>query len=103
MISTKKAFQIMPFLANILDKIHFKEFFAEVSAEQGEEKAGIDFTIFLMKNVDKCMGDVCNAVAILEDKELKAVEEQDVFETLDTLNELFKNEKLMAFFGSAMR
>lgn len=103
MIQTKKAFQMMPFMARILKKIDFKEFFKNVDAEQGEEAAGMDFMIFLMENAAKCTNDIIEVVALLEDKTFEEVAEQDMFETFETLGEIFKDEKMMAFFQSAMR
>lgn len=103
MIETKKAFQMMPYMARILKKIDFKEFFKSVDKEQDEESAGMDFFLFLMENAAKCTNDIISVVALLDDKDFEEVEKQDMFDTFATLNTVFRDEKLMAFFQSAMR
>jgi hypothetical protein len=103
MLDTKKAFQILPYMAKVLKKVDFKVFLETVDYKDDVDSAGMSFLVFLMENADKCYDEVVSIVALLDDKTEDEIAEQDFFDTMETLGQVLQNEKLMAFFGQAMR
>ena len=110
MLSTEKAFDILPYISDIYEKIDFKGFIKEYrenikDADEGNQQliAGLDIFAFLMKQSGKVKEEFFNIVAIAEDKKVEEVKEQSFAKTLKTIKELFADKELTDFFKTAMK
>lgn len=93
----------MPPMARILERAGMKEFIKNADAEQNEEAIGFDMMFHLLKCADKIADDACLVVSIIDGKTIQEVEEQDIFDTLETVGEVLGDERIMGFFGKAMQ
>lgn len=114
MLSTEKAFDILPFISDIYEKIDLKDFI-ETYKEKNKDKnknenkalrqtiAGLDLFSFVMKQSGKVKEEFFNIVAIAEDKKVEDVKKQSFVLTLKTIKELFTDKELNDFFKQAMQ
>lgn len=110
MITTEKAFELLPYISDIYEKLDVSEFikkYQESKKEEDVEKrqiiAGLDIFSFLMKQSGKVKEEFFNVVAIVEDKKIEEVKKQSLAETLKTIKGLFTDKELTDFFKEAMQ
>lgn len=110
MLSTEKAFDILPFISDIYEKIDLKDFIASYQEKKKEDDvenrqliAGLDLFSFIMKQSGKVKEEFFNIVAIAEDKKIEEVKSQSFALTLKTIKELFTDKELNDFFKQAMQ
>ena len=111
MISTEKAFEILPYISDIYEKLDFTNFIEkhQNSKKEGEKKetketkVGLDIFFFVLKQSGTVKEEFFNIVAIAEDKEVEEVRKQPFTETLKAIKELFADKELTDFFKSAMQ
>lgn len=121
MINSEKAFDMLPFVSDIYEKIDMGKYIANKKFELVKNKDknksknkeevdevkimgyGLDMFSYIMKNSPKVKDEFFNIVAIIEDKELKEVKAQPLGNTLKTIKLLFKDVETMIFFKQAMQ
>lgn len=108
MLSTEKAFEILPYISDIYEKIDVAEFIKEYkikkgkNTEQNQVIAGLDLFSFIFKQSNKVKNEIYNIVAIIEDKKAEEVKEQPFTKTLSTIKQLFTDKEIVGFFKQAM-
>lgn len=110
MLSTEKAFEILPYVSDIYEKIDLSEFIRKYQENKKEEDvanrqiiAGLDLFSFVMKQSGKVKEEFFNIVSIVEDKEIEEVKKQSFGKTLKVIKDLFADEELSDFFKTAMQ
>lgn len=110
MLSTEKAFEILPYISDIYEKIDLSEFIKKYQENKKEEDvanrqiiAGLDLFSFMMKQSGKVKEEFFNIVSIVEEKEIEEVKEQPFAKTLKTIKDLFTDKELSDFFKTAMQ
>lgn len=110
MLSTEKAFEILPYISDIYEKLDFSEFikkYQENKAEEDSERrqiiAGLDIFSFIMKQSGKVKDEFFNIVAIVEDKEIEEIKKQSFAKTLKTIKDIFTDKETVDFFKQAMQ
>lgn len=117
MISSEKAFDMLPHVSDIYEKIDMGKYIANKKFEVVKNKAknkeevdevkimgyGLDMFSYIMKNSPKVKDEFFNIVAIIEDKELEEVKAQPLGSTLKTIKLLFEDAETMIFFKQAMQ
>ncbi|CAK7001925.1 hypothetical protein [Tissierella sp.] len=110
MLSTEKAFEILPYISDIYEKLDFREFIKkyqenkkEDDAERRQIIAGLDIFAFIMKQSGKVKDEFFNIVAIAEDKDIEEIKKQSFAKTLKTIKDLFTDKDLSDFFKTAMQ
>lgn len=110
MLSTEKAFDILPFISDIYEKIDLKDFIKTYKEKNKDEDvgkrqlfAGLDMFSFVIKQSGKVKEEFFNIVAIAEDKKIEEVKKQSFALTLKTIKEIFTDKELNDFFKQAMQ
>lgn len=110
MISTEKAFDLLPYISDIYEKLDFSDFIKKYQENKKEEDmqrrqviAGLDIFSFIMKESSKVKDEFFNIVAIAEDKEVEEIKQQSFTKTLNTIKSLFTDKELSDFFKEAMQ
>lgn len=110
MLSTEKAFEILPYISDIYEKLDFSEFikkYQENKVEEDNERrqiiAGLDIFSFIMKQSGKVKDEFFNIVAIVEDKEIEEIKKQSFAKTLKTVKDIFTDKETVDFFKQAMQ
>lgn len=111
MISSEKAFDILPYVSDIYEKVNINKYITDNKKQikkgtQSELQVmgfGLDMFSYVMKNSPKIKEEFFNVVAIIEDKDLKEVKAQPLGNTLKTIKLLFEDIETMDFFKSAMK
>lgn len=113
MINTEKAFDMLPYIADIYEKVDLGKYIATKKFEAVKNKdkkaneesmfvAGLDMFKYVMKKSPKIKEEFFNIVAIIEDKSLEEVKAQELGQTIKTVKELFEDIETMDFFKQAM-
>lgn len=109
MLSTEKAFDILPAISDIYEKIDIADFVKDYRAKQSDDTeqnkviAGLDLFSFIFKQSSKVKEEFFTIVAIVEDKKIEEVKEQPFIHTIKTIKELFTDEEMNDFFRQAMQ
>lgn len=110
MISTEKAFDMLPYVADIYEKVDIKSYIKEkkktIKGKQTEEDImgfGLDMFSYVIKQSPKVKKEFFEVVAIIEDKKVEEVKKQSFGKTINTIKSLYEDEETMDFFKSAMK
>lgn len=109
MLSTDKAFEILPYISDIYEKIDVKDFikkYKEKKVEGTEENktvAGLDLFSYLLKQSKNIKEELFNILAILQDKKVAEIKKQHLAVTLNQLKAIFNDKDLVDFFKGAMQ
>lgn len=113
MITSNQAFDMLPYMVDIYDKLQLDNYRNEVikkyerAKNKGEQisslDAGIDVVKYIIKNSNKVKEEFFVIVAIFEGKEVDEVKAQPLTKTLITFKEMFSDKELNDFFRSAMQ
>lgn len=103
MITTEKAYDMLPHMVDIFDKLEVKEYGTKRAKKVKDSKElGIDILKYVVKNSGKVKEEFFQVVAIAQDKTVEEVKKQGLMTTINTVKEIFKDDELMDFFKSAM-
>ena len=112
MLTTEKAFDILPYVSDIYEKIDIKEFINEYreknkgnkdDIEQKQILSGLDLFSFILKQSGKVKEEFFEIVAIAEDMKVEDVKKQSFAKTIKTIKEIFTDKELTDFFKEAMQ
>ncbi|MDR7870306.1 MAG: hypothetical protein RIN55_05570 [Tissierellaceae bacterium] len=111
MLSTEKAFEILPYISDIYEKIDVKDFvkkYKEKSKDiEGNEEnqiiAGLDLFSYLFKQSGKITDELFSILSVIEDKKVEEIKKQPLKVTLGRIKEIFTDEDLVDFFKGAMQ
>lgn len=108
MINSEKAFDMLPYVVDIYEKIDLDGYRKKVVKEsKGKEvdlmTIGIDLFKFIMKNSGKIKTEFFSIVAIADDKDVEEVKNQSLVKTMTRIKEIFADKELVDFFKSAMQ
>lgn len=111
MVSSEKAFDMLPYVSDIYEKIDMGKYIANKKFEVAKNKNndeveimgyGLDMFSYIMKQSPKIKDEFFQIVAIIEDKTLEEVKAQNLGETIGTIKVLFEDIETMDFFKQAM-
>lgn len=112
MISSEKAFDMLPYAVDIFEKLNIKDYINKHSiASKGknpeviknlQKEMGISLVMHIMKNSIKVKEEVFNIVALFSDSTFEEVKKQDFLKTIKVFKTIFEDEELKDFFKQAM-
>jgi len=111
MITTEKAFDLLPYVADIFEKLELESVLDEKrkqaqkkqgKTEEKQRELGLSLIMHIVKNSQKCKGSFFPMLAILCDCTEEEAKQKPVPETITALRELLMDEELMGFFKSAV-
>ncbi len=114
MITTEKAFDMLPHMVEIFDKLELQKYGKEKaqeykkknpnkSAEEMQNELGTEIVKYILKNSAKIKEEFFNIAATALDVDVKEAKGKPLLETMQVVKDIFLNENLMAFFKSAMQ
>ena len=108
MISTEKAFDILPAVVDLYEKLNIDAYRKKITEENkgkklDEKTVGINLFKFVLKNSAKVKDEVFEIVAVFEDKTIEEIKAQNFMATMNSFREIFTNKEAVSFFKSAMR
>ena len=108
MISTSKAFDMLPSVVDLYDKLEIDSYRKKMAEEnKGKDldqmAMGIDLFKFVLKNSGKVKPEVFEIVAVFEGKPIEEIKEQGFMETVNSLKKIFSDKEAMVFFRSAVK
>lgn len=110
MINSEKAFDMLPYVVDIYDKLDLDGYRKEITKKNREREKeadvmdiGIDVFKFILKNSGKVKEEFFNIIAIADDKEIEEVKNQSLAKTLSDIKRVFGDKELLDFFKSAMQ
>ena len=108
MLTTEKAFDMLPAVVDLYDKLDidgYRKKFAEENkgTKLDEMTKGIDLFKFILKNSGKVKDEVFEIVAVFEEKPVEEIKVQNFMVTVKSLKEIFSDKETMGFFRDAMR
>lgn len=113
MISSEKAFDMLPYVADIYENLDIKDYIKkntinasgkskdELKALQSE--VGVKMIMHIVKNSSKVKNEVFNIVAVFSDITLEEAKQQDFLKTIQVFKGIFSNKDLTNFFKQAMQ
>lgn len=117
MISTEQAFDIIPQMCTIYEKVNVKAFIKdhkiknkktgkkaldEVDEDVEMVTVGLDLFAYILKQLPRVKKEVFEIMASLEGITVEKAKKQPLTKTLSTFKELFTNKELVDFFKQAM-
>lgn len=108
MINSEKAFDMLPHVVDIYDKLDLDGYRKKVTKENEGKKVeamdvGIDLFKFVIKNSGKVKIEFFNIIAIVDEKTVEEVKSQSLAKTLSDIKRVFAEKELVDFFKSAMQ
>ena len=107
MISTEKAFDMLPSVVDLYDKLDIEAYRKKIAEENkgkplDQMTVGIDLFKFVLKNSGKVKQEVFEIVAVFEDKTVEEIKVQNFMITVNSLRSIFVDKEALSFFKSAM-
>ena len=122
-IDSEKAFDLLPFVADIYDKVDMRGYIARkkfevvknnaINKQKSKDKQeptdmatmlnGIDMFVYVMKKSEEVKEEFFEIVAIIEGRELEDIKRQPPAKTFKTITLLFEDIETMDFFTQAMK
>jgi len=109
MFNSEKAFDMLPSIVDLYDKLDLDGYRKKIAEEHKGKKdvnnkaLGIDLFKYILKNSGRIKEEVFEIVAIVEEKSIKEVKAQSFIETINTIKEIFSDEETTDFFSAAMQ
>ncbi|MBC2721839.1 hypothetical protein [Desulfosporosinus sp.] len=108
MISTEQAFDMLPSVVDLYDKLDidgYRKKFAEENKgkELNQKELGIHLIKYVLKNSAKVKDEVFEIVAVFEDKPVEDIRKQNFIITFKSFKGIFSDKETMSFFKDAMR
>lgn len=109
MISTEKAFDMLPYISDIYEELDIKGYIEEnkITLDSNDDfktkmlSVGLDMFSYVLKNTGKIKEEIFEVVAIIEDKTLEEVKAQSIAKTMKTFKSLFEDKDIVDFFKQA--
>lgn len=108
-ISTDTAFDMVPAVCSIYDKIDVKTFtsaFADemntAESEVDETIVGLDLFMHVLRQSSLIKDEIVEIVSILEDRSIEDVRAQSIIKSLTSIKTIFEDREIMGFFESVM-
>ena len=104
-ITTEKAFDLLPAVAEIIEKLDLKKYITEnqTKNEKQLEQKGLDLVLHIIKNTGTIKTEVFEVLAIVQDTTVEEVKSQPASKTIKQFKELLSDKELMSFFKSAVQ
>lgn len=108
MFNTEKAFDMLPTVTVLYDKLDIDGYRKKIFEENKNNKninnevLGIDLFKYILKNSKKIKEEVFEIVAIFEDKTVDEVKAQSFGKTINTVKEIFTDKDTAELFKSAI-
>lgn len=108
MITTEKAFDMLPIVVDLYDKLDI-DGYRKKMAEENKGKdldqmtMGINLFKFVLRNSSKAKNEVFEIVAAFEEKTVEEIKAQNFISTMNTFREIFSDKEAVSFFKQAMR
>jgi len=106
MISTEKAFDMLPVVVDLYDKLNIDEYREEIKGKtEGQSKAtaGINLIKYILKNSKLVKEEVFEIVAIFNEQEVEEVRKQSFMLTINTFKKIFMDKETTDFLTQAMQ
>ena len=108
MISTSKAFDMLPSVVDLYDKLQIDSYRKKMAEEnKGKEldqtTMGINLFKFVLKNSKKVKEEVFDIVAVFEEKPIEEIKSQNFMTTVKSLKEIFSDKEAIRLFKDAIR
>ena len=108
MISTEKAFSLLPSVVDLYDKLQIDDYRKKIAEENKDKKldqmtSGINLFKFVLKNSAKVKEEVFEIVAVFEEKTVEEIKAQDFMLTINTFKEIFSDKDAVGLFTQAIR
>jgi hypothetical protein len=108
MLSTDKAFDILPHIVDVYEKLDFDKYIKDKQKEYkknpvSQTQAGIDLFKYIFRNTSKIKPEIITIVAILQGKTEEEIAKQDFMQTIDEVKNLFTDKETMSFFKQAVQ
>lgn len=109
MFNTEKAFDMLPSVIVLYDKLGIDEYRKKISQENkgkknvNSELLGIDLFKHVLKNSAKVKEEVFEIVSFFEDKTIKEVKSQNFMKTINTIKAIFADTETTDFLKQAMQ
>jgi len=106
MITSEKAFDLLPVMTDVFDKLNLKEYISDLQKNsKGKDKEAVGMEVFkyVLKNSSKIKEEFFSIVAVIQDKTPEEIKKQNIIETFNSCKKLFTEKEFMSFFSSAMK
>ena len=108
MISTEKAFDMLPSVVDLYDKLQIDDYRKKMAEENKGKKldqmtSGINLFKFVLKNSAKVKEEVFEIVAVFEEKSVEEIKAQDFMTTINSFKTIFADKDAVSFFSQAIR
>jgi uncharacterized protein YwgA len=108
-IDSEQAFDMLPYVADIYEKIDLDCYRKKISNENkgntdiDQQQVGIDAIKYVLKNSSKVKEEFFNIVAIADLKSIEEVKKQSFIKTIQSIKNIFSDPELVDFFKQAMQ
>lgn len=110
MISTEKAFDMLPYVSDIYEKTDIQKYILDKKAAIKKGKVeelqvmgfGLDMFSYILKQSPKVKIEIFTIVSMIEEKTMEEVKAQPFSKTIKTIKDLFEDSETMDFFKQAM-
>ncbi len=111
MITSEKAYDMLPYASDIYEKLDIKKFIEDkkIVVEEGESietkliPVILDLGNFVLKESPKIKSEVFNIVAILEDKTMEEVLAQSPIKTIRAFKSIFEDKETLDFLTQVVK
>ena len=106
-ISSEQAFDMLPYVVDIYDKLDFDKYRKELQKKYAGKKSvdslsvGLEATKFIIRNAGKVKDEFFAIVAIAENTTIEEAKKQPFVKTVQTFKEIITDPELMDFFKQA--
>ena len=107
MISTSKAFDMLPSVVDLYDKLDIDTYRKKMAEEnKGKEldqtTLGINLVKFVLKNSGRVKDEVFEIVAVFEEKTIEGIREQSFMSTINSFKAILSDKEAVSFFKQAI-
>lgn len=108
MVTTNQAFDMLPTVVTMYDKLDIDGYRKKLKAESKGKKdvsasvIGVDLFKYILKSSGKIKEEVFEIVSIAEDMTIEAVKAQDFTKTIKTMREIFTDKDTTELFKQAI-
>ncbi len=112
MLTTEKAFDCLPYVADIFEKLNLQNELDKMreevmktkgKKEERQRKMGMAFIMHIVRNSPQCKESFFPLMSVIMDCTVEEAKLKPVGETVGALKQLFADEDLMGFFNSAVQ
>jgi len=108
MISTDKAFDMLPHVVDVYEKLDLYKYYEKKKAEYKKNpvtqlKAGEELFKYVLKNAAKVKSEIISIVALMQELPEGEVAKQNFAKTIIEIKNLFTDKETMDFFKQAMQ